>query len=85
MTKIVYIGPGITLLLLFLVVFLALTASISLTALLINSIVGIVLLFLVNLFPQIEIPITIWSVLIVALGGVLGLVLLILLNLAKVI
>ncbi|MBI5223545.1 pro-sigmaK processing inhibitor BofA family protein [Candidatus Micrarchaeota archaeon] len=53
-------------------------------ALLINSIVAILILFLLNAIFSLGIPINIITILIVALGGVLGLVLVILLRLMKV-
>ncbi|EJG07998.1 MAG: pro-sigmaK processing inhibitor BofA family protein [Methanofollis liminatans] len=60
------------------------------TTLIINAVVGLILLFLINYFQVTgmiggtEIPINWATVLICALGGVIGVVLLVLLNLAGI-
>jgi hypothetical protein len=48
--------------------------------LIINSVVGLVALVIVNLLPMINVVVNIWSILIVAFGGILGLILLIILS-----
>lgn len=55
----------------------------SITHLIINSIVGIILLMIFNYFNILgmgDIPINIWSVLVCALGGIPGFIILLLLN-----
>ncbi|MDK2974345.1 MAG: hypothetical protein PWP08_716 [Methanofollis sp.] len=60
------------------------------TTLIINAVVGLILLFLINHFQVMELiggtdlPITWANIIICALGGVIGIVLLILLNLAGI-
>ena len=53
-------------------------------ALLINAIIAILLLFLLNMLLRLGIPINLITVLIVVIGGLLGLVLVILLNRLKI-
>lgn len=77
----VYVGPGLVLILLVLVIVVGMNSPGSLMGLLINGLVGVVILMLLNFLPQIEVPINIWTFLIAALGGVLGIVVLVLLNL----
>jgi len=48
--------------------------------LLINSLVGLVILVLLNYFPFVNIVINIWSILIVVFGGIPGIILVILLS-----
>ncbi len=83
-TKIVYVGPGLVLILLVLVVLVGMSSPGWLLGLLINGLVGVVILMLLNYLPQIEVPINIWTFLIAALGGILGVILLVLLNLMGV-
>ncbi len=80
-TKIIFIGPGLVLILLVLVILVGMNNSGWLRGLLVNGLIGVVILMLLNYFPQIEVPINIWTFLIAALGGVLGIVVLVLLNL----
>lgn len=54
------------------------------TALLINAIVGIILLFLLNAILKLGIPIGIITVVVVAIGGILGVVLVVILNRLKI-
>jgi inhibitor of the pro-sigma K processing machinery len=63
--------------------YLLFTVTKSLISLLINSIVAIILLFAVNFFG-LGIAINIWSVLIVAIAGLPGLLLVIVLHLLKI-
>lgn len=79
--KTFYVGPGLVLILLVLVVVVGMNSPGSLMGLLINGLVGVVILLLLNYLPQVEVPIDIWTFLIAAVGGILGVVLLVLLNL----
>lgn len=56
-----------------------------LSTLLINSVIGLLILIILNFLPVIEIPINIWTILIVAIGGVPGIIILIILNVLKLI
>ncbi len=80
MAEIVYLGPLITIILLGVIIYLILRSGISIGSLIVNSVIGIILLLLINLFPIIDVDINIWSILIVALGGIPGLILVILLS-----
>jgi SigmaK-factor processing regulatory protein BofA len=53
----------------------------GLIALIINAILGIILLFLTNLFLADDIPINIITVLICAIGGVIGWIIVLILHL----
>lgn len=53
-------------------------------ALLVNSIVAIAILFLLNAIFGLGIPINIITILVVAIGGIVGLLLIILLRMARV-
>ena len=53
-------------------------------ALLINAIIGVVLIFLTNLFLSPPIPINLLTILISAIGGVIGWLIILLLNLLEV-
>jgi hypothetical protein len=53
-------------------------------ALLINAIIGVVLIFLTNLFLSPQIPINILTILISAIGGVIGWLIILILNLLGV-
>ena len=84
-TKIIYIGPGLVVILLVLVVLAGLSHSgFWLLGLVVNGIVGVVILMLLNYLPKISVPINIWTFLISALGGILGVAILVLLNLMGV-
>ena len=61
------------------VLYLLLVNSISITQLIINSLIAIVILFVVNMFGA-GIPVNILTILIVALAGLPGLVLLLILH-----
>ena len=56
----------------------------SIVTLIINSVIGLVALLLLNLLPIVNITINIWSILIVALGGLPGLVVVIILSLLHI-
>lgn len=77
MVEVVFLGPVLTVFLLVLVVFLIFKVGKALVWLLVNSVIGLVALLLTNILPAINIDITIWSILIVALGGLPGLLLLV--------
>lgn len=79
-TTVIYLGPLVTLLILLIVIYLIIKLGYSLVVLALNSLLGLVALWLINLLPFIQIDINIWSILIVALGGLPGLALLILLD-----
>jgi SigmaK-factor processing regulatory protein BofA len=53
-------------------------------ALLINAIIGVVLIFLTNLFLSPQIPINLLTILISAIGGVIGWLIILILNLLGV-
>jgi hypothetical protein len=69
---------------LFLAVLLVSRGIRLLWALLINAIVGLVLIFLTNLFLSPPIPINILTILISAIGGVVGWLIILMLNLLGV-
>jgi hypothetical protein len=80
MVEILFLGPILTILLIVLLVIVALKLGKGIIWLLINSLVGMVILILLNYLPFINIQINIWSILIVALGGIPGIALVILLS-----
>ncbi|MEK6902118.1 MAG: pro-sigmaK processing inhibitor BofA family protein [archaeon] len=80
-TKVVYVGPVLVLVLLALVIIVGFNNGGLLTALLINGVIGIIILMLLNYLPQIEVPVNIWTFLIAAIGGLLGVAVLVILNL----
>jgi len=78
-----YIEVG-TLLVALIVLWLLLVFVQNPVALLVNSIIAIVILFLLNAIFGLGIPINIITVLIVAIGGIVGLLLIIILRMMKV-
>ena len=85
MVELIILGPVLTFVFLALVIFFVIAFGQGIMWLLINSVIGIIGLILVNLIPNfVNIPINVWSVLIVAFGGIPGFVLLILLDLLKI-
>lgn len=52
--------------------------------LVVNSIFAIVILFVLNMFLEVSIPINILTVLVVAVGGILGLILILLLRFSNI-
>jgi hypothetical protein len=58
--------------------------GISLVGLAINAVVGVVLLFLTNLFIEPDIPINIITVLICAIGGVVGWLIVLILHILEI-
>lgn len=84
MVEVLILGPLITIALLVIVIFVLLKMGKSVGVLIVNSVIGLILLWLVNLLPIVNVTINIWSILIVALGGIPGLILLVILDLLKV-
>lgn len=84
MVELIILGPLLTFAFLVLVILVVIVFGRGIVWLIINSIIGIIGLVLVNLIPNfVNIPINVWSVLIVAFGGIPGFVLLILLDVLK--
>ena len=81
MAVVLYLGPILTLLLLLVLIYIALRLGKSIVWLALNSLIGLVILVLINFLPFLNIDINIWSILIVAIGGIPGIALLILLDL----
>jgi len=79
--EIIYLGPLLTLLVLILVIFIAIKLGKEIVWLALNSVIGLIVLILINFLPFINIDINIWSILIVAIGGIPGIALVILLDL----
>ncbi len=68
-----------------LVAFLVLTrGETSLTGLIVNGILGVLLIFLTNLILADDIPINIFTILICAIGGVLGWLIILVLHLLQI-
>ena len=84
MVEIFILGPIITIILLVIIIFITLKMGKSLAILIVNSVIGLVMLWLINLLPIVNVAINLWSILIVALGGVPGLILLVILDLLKI-
>jgi hypothetical protein len=84
MVEVLILGPLITIILLVIVIFVALKMGKSLAILIVNSVIGLIMLWLVNLLPIVNVAINFWSIIIVALGGVPGLILLVILDLLKI-
>ena len=85
MADILIIGPVFTLILVILVLLFIFVIGRPILWLIVNSIIGIIALAVIDLLPFINIPINIWSVLIVAIGGIPGLIILVILNLLGII
>ena len=82
--QVVFLGPVITALLLIVLIVIALKFGRFIVGLAINSLVGLLILFLLNFLPFINIDINVWSILIAAIAGVPGIALLILVDLAGI-
>ena len=78
-------GFILTALVAIIVIYFAFKLGKKMVVLLINSFLGLIALVLLNFVPQISIEINIWNVLIVALGGIPGIILVVLLNLLGVV
>lgn len=72
------------LILLLLVLYLGFSVPGFLMTLIINGLIGLIIIIIINFLPVIEIPINIWTVLIAAIGGIPGILLLVILNVAGV-
>jgi len=75
-----FVGPALTLLSVALLIIVAWKLGKGLVLLLINSVVGMIILILLNYLPFVKITINIWSILIVAIGGIPGIALVVLLS-----
>lgn len=85
MVELLILGPVLTIVFLAIIILFAIFFGKGIIWLIINSVVGLVALVLVNFLPIINITLNIWNVLIVAFGGILGLILLIILDLLKIV
>lgn len=85
MVVISWLGPALSVGLLLLIIFLILTVGKRIIWFIINGIVGIVLLWLVNFLPGVNIPFTLWNIVITAIGGLLGLIILVILNVTGIV
>ena len=74
------IGPLVTVLLILLIIWVGFVVVGSLAGIILNSLIGLGILLLINLIPSVKVRISIWSVLIVGLGGIPGIILVLLLN-----
>jgi len=80
MAELLFLGPVLTFLFLIILVIAAWKLGKGIFWLLINSLVGMVILVAFNYLPFVNVVINIWSILIVALGGIPGIVLVVLLS-----
>lgn len=80
METIVFLGPILTFLFIALAVIVVLVLGKGIIWLLINSAIGIAALILLNYLPIFNITINIWSILITALGGIPGIIIVALLS-----
>ena len=74
----------ITLMIVIFLVFILFKLVKSVTFLLINSVIGFFALYGINIFLTNPIPINFWSVLIVVIGGVFGLIIELILHFLKI-
>lgn len=84
MADLIILGPLLSILILILILVLVVHFGADIVFLVINSLIGLGILILLNFLPVINITINIWSILIVALGGIPGIILLIILDLLKI-
>ncbi len=80
MAEVLFLGPVLTFLFLIILVIAAWKLGKGIFWLLINSLVGMVILVVLNYLPFVNVTINIWSILIVALGGIPGIALVVLLS-----
>ena len=80
MVETLFLGPLLALVFMILLVVAAWKLGKGIFWLLINSLVGMGILILLNYLPFVNVTINIWSILIVAIGGVPGIVLVVLLS-----
>jgi hypothetical protein len=74
------LGPALTFIFVVLLVIAAWKLGKGIVWLLLNSLVGMVILILLNYLPFVNVTINLWSILIVAIGGIPGIALVILLS-----
>ena len=67
-----------------LVVLLLISRSRTVWGLIVNGVIGVILLFLTNLFHENDIPINLVTILICAIGGVLGWLIILVFHLLEV-
>ncbi|HZX34443.1 MAG TPA: pro-sigmaK processing inhibitor BofA family protein [archaeon] len=84
MVSVPFLGPILAVIILVLVVYIALKLGKKVIILLINSFLGLLALAVLNLLPFISVEINIWSILIAGLGGIPGILLLVLLDVAGI-
>jgi hypothetical protein len=84
MVELIFLGPVLTIVFLAIIILFTVFFGRGIIWLIINSVIGLVALVLVNLLPIVNISINIWTVLIVAFGGILGFILLVILDLLKI-
>ena len=84
MVDVIVLGPLLSALVLLAIILLVVHFGANILWLVINSLIGLGILILLNFLPVVNITINIWSILIVALGGVPGIILLIILDVLKV-
>jgi len=84
MVELIILGPVLAFVFLAFVILFVVFFGRGLVWLIINSVIGLVMLLAVDLLPFVNVAINIWSVLIVALGGILGLILLVALSLLHI-
>jgi hypothetical protein len=80
MAEVLFLGPVLTFLFIVLLAVVAWKFGRGIVWLAINSLVGMVILILLNYLPFVNVVINVWSILIVALGGIPGIALVILLS-----
>jgi hypothetical protein len=80
MIGILFLGPVFTVVFIILLIIAAWKLGKGIFWLLINSLVGMGILILLNYLPFVNLTINIWSILIVAIGGIPGIALVVLLS-----
>jgi inhibitor of the pro-sigma K processing machinery len=80
MVEVLLLGPILTFIFIALIIIVAFALGRGIIWLIINSIIGIVAMVLLNFLPFVNIVINIWSILIVAFGGIPGIIIVILLS-----
>lgn len=78
------VEPLLSLGILVLVVFVALRVIKNVLVLVVNSILGLALLFVAKSFFGVSVSLNVWSILVTILGGILGAILVIALHLAGI-
>ncbi|PIN85455.1 MAG: hypothetical protein COV47_02090 [Candidatus Diapherotrites archaeon CG11_big_fil_rev_8_21_14_0_20_37_9] len=80
MVELLFLGPILTFLFAIALVIVAWKLGKGIFWLLINSVLGMAVLIILNYLPFVNVTINIWSILIAALGGIPGIILVILLS-----